>query len=97
MGLRVGNVDGDVLVQQQDELVDVAVEGGRVQQVEALVVGEERIGAVLEQQVDDVVVAAFGGPEDGRGDGIAAFGVEGRAGLDEEVAQGIVVVDGRPL
>lgn len=62
VGLRVGDVDGDVLVQQQDELVDVAVEGGRVQQVEALVVGEQRVRAVLEQQVDDVVIAALRSP-----------------------------------
>ena len=97
VGLRVGDVDGNILVQEEHELVDVAVEGGRVEEVEALVVGEEGVGAVLEQQVHDVVVAAFGGPEDGRSDGIAAFGVERRAGLDEEVAERIVVVDGGPL
>lgn len=62
MGLRVGDVDGDVLVQQQDELVDIAIEGGRVQQVEALVVGEQRVRAMLEQQVDDVVIAALRSP-----------------------------------
>lgn len=97
VGLRIGDVDGHVLVQQQDELVDVAIEGGRVQQIEALVVGEQRVGAMLEQQVDDVVVAALRGPEHGGGYGVAAFGVDGGARLDQEVAEGVVVVDGRPL
>lgn len=62
MGLRVGDVDGYVLVQEKDQLVHIAVEGGRVQEVKALVVGDEGVGAVLEQQMDDVIVAAFRGP-----------------------------------
>lgn len=68
-----------------------------MQQIEALVVGEERVGAVVEQQVDDIVVASFGGPEDRRGYGIAAFCVEGSASLDEEVTESVVVVDSGPL
>lgn len=97
VGLRIGDVNGNILVQEQDELVDIAVERGRVEQIEALVVGEEWVGAVFEEEVYDVVVAAFGGPEDGRCNGVAAFGVEGCARLDEEVAEGVVVVDRGPL
>jgi hypothetical protein len=95
--LRVGDIHGYVLVEQQDDLVHVPVEGGAVQEVEALVVGEQRVGAVVEQQVDDVVVAALSSPEDGCRDGIAALCVDGCAGLDEEVAERVVVVDGGPL
>ena len=97
MRLQVGDIDGYVLVEQQDQLVHIAVEGGRVQQVEALIVGEERIGPVVEEEVHDVVIAALSSPEDGRCNGISAFGVDGCAGLDEEVAEGVVVVDGCPL
>jgi len=68
-----------------------------VQQVEALVVGEERVGAVLEEEIDDVVVASFGGPEYGRCDGISALCVDVCAALDEEVAEGVVVVNCGPL
>jgi hypothetical protein len=68
-----------------------------VQQVEALVVGEEGVGAVLEQQVHNVIVAALGRPQDRRGDGIAALCVDVCAAGDEEVAEGVVVVDGGPL
>lgn len=68
-----------------------------MQQIEALVVGEQRVRAMLEQQVDDVVIAALRSPQHGGGYGVAAFGVDGGAGLDQEVAQGIVIVDGRPL
>jgi hypothetical protein len=95
--LRVGDVDGYVLVQEKHNLVDIAIEGRRVQKVEALVVGEEGVGAVVEQQVDNVVVAALSSPEDGCCDGVAAFCINGRTGLDEEVAEGIVVVDCSPL
>lgn len=84
-------------MQEQDYLVYVPVEGGRVEQVEALVVGEERIGAMVEEQVDDVVVAALRSPEYWCCDGVAAFCVDRDAGLDEEMAQGVVVVDGCPL
>jgi hypothetical protein len=95
--LRVWDIDWYVLVEQQDQLVDIAVERGRVQQVEALVVGEERVGAVVEEEVDNVVVAALSSPEDGCCDGISTFCVYWGAGLDEEVAEGIVVVDSCPL
>lgn len=84
-------------MEQQGDLVDIAVERGRVQQVEALVVGEERVGAVVEEEVHDVVVAALCSPQDGCCDSVAALCVDGRAGLDEEVAEGIVVVDCGPL
>ena len=97
MALRIGYVNGYVLVEKEDDLVDIAVEGRAVQEVEALVVGEERVGAVVEEEVDDVVVAALSSPQDGCRDSIAALCVDGCAGLDEEVAEGVVVVDGRPL
>lgn len=57
-----------------------------MEQVEALVVGEQGVGAMVEKEVDNVVVAALCSPEDRRCNGIAALGVDGRAGLDEEVA-----------
>lgn len=49
-------------MEKQDNLIDVAIEGRAVQEVEALVIGEERVGAVIEEEVDDVVVAALGRP-----------------------------------
>lgn len=49
-------------MEKQDNLIDVAVEGRTVQEIEALVVGEKRVGAVVEKEVDDVVVAALGRP-----------------------------------
>lgn len=51
-----------------------------------MVVGEQGVGAMVEKEVDNVVVAALCSPEDRRCNGIAALGVDGRAGLDEEVA-----------
>lgn len=37
-----------------------------MEEIEALIVGEERIGAMFEQKVDDVVMATFRGPQDRR-------------------------------
>lgn len=78
-------------------MVYVSIEGGAVQEIETLVVGEEGIGAVLEEEVHDVVVAPFCGPEDWCCDCVAAFCVYGGARLEEEVAEGVVVVYCGPL
>jgi hypothetical protein len=43
------------------------------------------------------VAVALRSPEDRYRDGIAALSIDGCAGLDEEVAERVVVVDGRPL
>lgn len=97
MALRVWNVDGNILVEEQDKLEYIAVEGCAVQEVEALVIGKEGVGAMVEKEVDDVVVAALCGPQHGCCDSIAAFRVDGCAGLNKEVAERVVVIDGRPL
>ena len=97
MTLWIWNVHGYVLMQKHDNLEDIPVQSRAVQEVEALVVGEEWICAVVEEEVDNIVVAALSRPQDRRCDGITALCVDGRAGLDKEVAEGVVVVDGSPL
>lgn len=68
-----------------------------MQEVEALIIGEERVGAVFEKQVDDVVVASFRSPEDWCSNSIAALRVDVGAALDKEMAERIVVVNCGPL
>ena len=68
-----------------------------MEQVEALVVGEERVGAMLEEEIDDIVVTSFRGPEYWCCDCISTLCVDVCAALDEEVAEGVVVVDCCPL
>src|SRR5262245_55530050 len=97
MSLGIGHVDGYVLVEEQHNRKDVSVEGSGMEEIEALVVGQEGIGAVLEEQVDDVGMAFLRGPEDGGCHCVAAFGVDVGAGLDEEMAECIMVVDCGPL
>lgn len=60
--LRIWNIHRYILVQQQNELVDVTIQRRGVEEVKALVVGEERVGTVLEEKVDDIIVASFGSP-----------------------------------
>lgn len=52
---------------------------------------------MVKQQVYDVVIAAFRSPQDWCCAGFAAFRIDRCAGLDEEMAESIVIVDGRPL
>ena len=84
-------------MEEQDKLVDVAVEGSGVQEIEALIVGEQRVRAMLKQEVYDVIVASLSGPEDGCCDSVSSFSVDVCAALYQEMAQGVVVVDRGPL
>lgn len=95
--LGVGNVNGYVLMQQQYDLIYVAVEGGTMEEVKALVVSEERVGAVVEQQVDNIVIAAFRSPKDRSCNGIAALCIDRSSSLDQKVAEGVVIIDSSPL
>lgn len=62
-----------------------------------MVVGEERIGAILEQQVNNIIVALLRGPQDRSGNGISSFCVYVGALLDKVMAKCVVVVDRGPL
>lgn len=62
-----------------------------------MVICEERIGAMLEEQVDNVVVAALCGPEHWRGISISAFSIDGCASADEKVAERVAVAYSGPL
>lgn len=84
-------------MKEQDKLVYISIEGRGVQEIEALVIGEKRIGTMFEEEVDNVVMAAFGSPENGGSDGIPSFGVDVCAVGNEEMAQCIMIVDGSPL
>ena len=68
-----------------------------MQQIEPLVVCEQRIGTMLKEEVHDVVVAPFRSPQYRSCNGITTFRVHVGAVLEEEVAESIVVVNGGPL
>ena len=72
VALRVGTVDGYVLVQEKQDKEDVAVKNGEVEDIVALSVGQERVRAVLQEQIDDVVVAALDCPHCWRRDCFSA-------------------------
>ena len=81
VAVRVGHVHRNIGVQQHDELEDVAIHRRVLEKVESLVVRRHRVRAVLEEEIDDVVVAAARRPEDGRRVHVAAFCVDVGAGL----------------
>lgn len=57
MTLGIWDIDWYIrLVKKQDKLEDVPVEGGAMQEIVTLVIGNEGVGAVLQQQVDNVEI-----------------------------------------
>lgn len=97
MALGVRDIDGDFLVKEKDEKERVSVNGREVQDIVALRVREEGIGAVIEEEVDDVVVAALGSPHRRCSDRLAASGVDFGTRVEEEFAEFIAVVYCCPL
>lgn len=68
-----------------------------MEDVVPLDVGQEGIGPVLEQEVDDVVVTALRRPHRRRRDRLASLRVHIGAGVEQELAHGVLVVDSGPL
>lgn len=78
-------------------MVYIAVERCGMQKIVALIVFYQRIGTVLEKKGHDLEVEALARPKDWSSLRIAAFGVDICAGLEKEMAEGVVAVDGSPL
>ena len=51
----------------------------------ALVVGQEGVGTMFEKEIDDIIVASFCGPQDGRCNCVAALCIYVCAALYEKV------------
>jgi hypothetical protein len=68
-----------------------------VKEVEALIVGEERVGPALEEEINDVVMALLCSPQDRCSNRVSSFGIYIGAVLDEEMAKCVVVIDRGPL
>ncbi|KAF6743274.1 hypothetical protein DFP72DRAFT_137954 [Ephemerocybe angulata] len=95
--LRVARVHADRLVQQIQQRHNATTMGDEVQGVVALAVGDGRVRAVRNEQVDDVEVAVARGPLHGRRDEVAPARVDVRALLEQVAACGDVGVDRRPV
>lgn len=52
---------------------------------------------MLEKQIDGIVMTSLGCPLERRGDGLAALVVDFGAVFDEELAHGVLIVNGGPL
>lgn len=84
-------------MQEQGDQEDVAIEGRDMKGVVTLGIGDEGIGAMLEEQVDCVVMTALGSPLQRCCDGLATFSIDLCAMLDQKFAHGKLVVDRGPL
>lgn len=93
----IDDIDGNALVEQENKEKHVAVESRDVKRVVALGIGNEGVGAVLQEQIDGVVVASLSSPLERSRDGFAALPVHLGAMFDKELAHGILVVDCSPL
>lgn len=98
MALGVGHIDVEIaLMQKQDELENISIQRGAMQEVVALVIGDQGIGTVGQKQRDNVQVAFLRGPENWSRERVPTSGVDRSPGLQEEVTEGIVAVDCSPL
>ena len=68
-----------------------------MKKVVALVIPYQRISAIRKEERNDLEVESLARPEDWSCLGIAAFRIDVGACLDQEMAQGMVSVDGGPL
>ena len=97
MTLRIGNVDLKVLVEKQHQLEYISVQSRAVKQIEALVVGKERIGTVLQEEVYDIVVTTLCRPQNRGCERVTTLRIYVCTRLDKKMAKGVVVVDRCPL
>lgn len=86
MSLCVWSVHCEVAIEEERELEHIAIHGRILYQVKALIVGKQRIGAVLEQEINDVVVAVSGSPKNWCRVYVASLRVHIRAGSEEKLA-----------
>ena len=84
-------------MENEDELEHIAVESREMKKAVALSISSERICAGLQKQVDNVIVAFMGGPDDGRSREWSSLGVDINALLDKIFAQRVVVIYRRQL
>ena len=76
---------------------DVAVKGGQMEHVVSLNVDEERIGAILQYQVDHLDMTSLNCPHCRSSNRLAPFGVDVRPAFNQIFTEGIVVIDRSPL
>lgn len=68
-----------------------------MKEIEALIVGEERVGPVLEEEINDIVVALLRSPQDRCSNRVSSSCIYIGTILDEKMAKCVVVVDRGPL
>jgi hypothetical protein len=84
-------------VQQVQKRHDAAAVRHEVEGVVPLRVGDGGVRAVRDEELEDVEVAAAGGPLEGRSDEVTAEGVDVGAGVEQQAARGELGVDCGPV
>lgn len=97
MTLWIGDVNGDLLMKEKNKEEGIAINCCKVEDVVALTINQKRVGPSMKQQVHDIVMALLSSPHSRRCARLSTFGIDICAGLDEELACCILVVDGGPL
>ena len=97
MALWIGNIDRYVLVEEKHKEEGVAIDGCKVENVIARSVQNEGISASLQEKVDDIVMTSLRSPHRWCSMRLSSSCIDIGAGLDEELACRILIVDCRPL
>lgn len=97
MPLKIRPIYGDILVKEENQEKDVAIKGSKMKNVVALHISDKWIRSVLQEQINNVVMASLDSPHDGCRNRVAPFDIDIGAFFNQKLAECIMVVDRCPL
>ena len=84
-------------MEKYEKKENIAIESCQMKHVVTLSISEKRVCAVFKQQLHNIEVASLCSPHSRSRNGLAAFCIDLRAGLDKVFTERIVIVDRSPL
>lgn len=95
--MSVWPIDGDILVEEEDQEEDVAVDSGKVKDIVTLSINDQGVRPVLEKQSNYIIVTSLCCPHGRCSDRVASLDINIGACSNQEFAKCVVVVDRCPL
>ena len=90
-------VNWDILEKEKNQKEDIAVDGGKMKNIVALRISDQRIGSILQKQINNIIMAFLRRPHCRRSDRIASLDIDVGARFNQELAESKMVIDRCPL
>ena len=84
-------------MEEENEEENVSVDSGKMEYIIALYISDQRIGSILQKQIDNIVMTSLRSPHGWWGDRISSLDVDISARFNQVFAERIVIVDCCPL